>query len=56
MIYEELIKVLRGHEIAVDTAALKSALEDEEQGRVLSEWANLHLNQDTLLSADELNL
>lgn len=56
MNYEDLVKVLRAHDISIDNASLKAAWDDETQGRVLSEWAGLHLAPDALLSADELNL
>lgn len=50
-----LIDLLRKYEVPVDQSSLKSVLQDEEQGRLLSEWAKSHLVADTLLTKNELN-
>lgn len=52
---DNLIELLRKYEVPVDQASLESVFQDEEQGRLLSEWAKSHLVTDTLLTRDELN-
>lgn len=52
---QSLIDVIRRYDVPVDSSVLQSVLEDEEQGRLLSEWAKSHLTPDTLLTKDELN-
>lgn len=52
---EDLIDLLQKYEVPVDQASLESVFQDEEQGRLLSEWAKSHLVKDTLLTKNELN-
>lgn len=52
---DDLIDLLRKYEVPVDQSALESVFQDEEQGRLLSEWAKSHLVADTLLTKNELN-
>lgn len=51
----DLMDVIHQYDVCVDSSALQSVLNDEEQGRLLSEWAKAHLTSDTLLSKDEVN-
>lgn len=51
----DLVDLLRKYEVPVDQSSLESAFQDEEQGRLLSEWAKSHLVPDTLLTRNELN-
>lgn len=53
--HEELIDVVRKYDVPVDASAIQSTLENEEQERLLSEWARSYLTTDTLLTKDELN-
>lgn len=53
--HDELIDVILRYDVSVDASALRSVFEDEEQGRLLVEWAKSHLTSDTLLTTDELN-
>ncbi|KUI55556.1 hypothetical protein VP1G_02919 [Cytospora mali] len=55
MAYDELVKILRKYDIALDPHALASVFDDDEQGILLAEWAKSHLTADTLLTKDELN-
>lgn len=50
-----LIDLLRKYEVLVDQSSLNSVFQDEEQGRLLSEWAKSRLVTDTLLTKNELN-
>lgn len=52
---ENLLDLLRKYEVPVDQSSLESVFQDEEQGRLLSEWAKSHLGTDTLLTKNELN-
>lgn len=52
---EELTEIFRTYNIPIDSSVLRSVLEDEDQGRLLAEWAKSHLTPDTLLTKDELN-
>ncbi|KAG8165552.1 hypothetical protein KVR01_004104 [Diaporthe batatas] len=51
----DLISLLRRYEVPVDQSSLDAVFRDEEQGRLLSEWAKSHLVTDTLLTQNELN-
>lgn len=55
MTYQDLLKVLRSHDVAIDSDALASVFDDDVQGTLLAEWAKSHLTTDTLLTKDELN-
>lgn len=50
----DLIDVIRRYDASIDASALRSVLEDEEQGRLLAEWVKSHLTPDTLLTKDEV--
>lgn len=50
----DLANIIRKYNVPVDAATLSTALDDEEQARLLSEWVRTHLTQDTLLTKDEL--
>lgn len=52
---DNFIDLLRKYEVPVDQSSLESVFQDEEQGRLLSEWAKSHLVTDTLLTKNELN-
>lgn len=52
---QDLIEIMRKYDVPVDSSVLQTVLVDEEQGRLLSEWAKSHLTSDTLLTKDELN-
>lgn len=52
---DDLIDILHTYNLPIDSSVLQSVLEDEEQGRLLAEWAKSHLTPDTLLTKDELN-
>lgn len=39
----------------MDRSSLEAVFQDEEQTRLLSEWAKSHLVIDTLLTKNELN-
>ncbi|KAI7778519.1 hypothetical protein LA080_002027 [Diaporthe eres] len=52
---DNLIDLLRKYEVPVDQSSLDSVFQDEEQGRLLYEWAKSHLVTDTLLTKNELN-
>ncbi|ROW17619.1 hypothetical protein VPNG_00818 [Cytospora leucostoma] len=54
MAYEDLLNLLRNYNVALDSHALAEVFEDDEQGRLLAEWAKSHLTTDTLLTKDEL--
>ncbi|KAJ4391032.1 hypothetical protein N0V93_004645 [Gnomoniopsis smithogilvyi] len=56
MVPQDLEKILRKYDVSIDSSALQSVWEDEEQGRLLSEWAKTHSTSDTLLTKEELNL
>lgn len=51
-----LASALRGHGISIDGNALRAALSDPADGTSMSSWATMHLNSDTLLSVEELDL
>jgi hypothetical protein len=51
----DLMGLVRKYEVPVDQSSLDSVFQDEEQARLLSEWAKSHLVTDTLLTKDELN-
>lgn len=55
MASDELMDIFRTYSISIDSSALQSVFEDEDQGRLLAEWAKSHLTRDTLLTKDELN-
>ncbi|KAK7735956.1 hypothetical protein SLS53_007335 [Cytospora paraplurivora] len=55
MAYEDLLNLLRDYDVALESHALAEVFEDDEQGRLLAEWAKSHLTADTLLTKDELN-
>lgn len=55
MASEDLLYLLRDYNVALDSQALAEVFEDDEQGRILAEWAKSHLTTDTLLTKDELN-
>lgn len=55
MASEDLLNLLRDYNVALDSQALAEVFEDDEQGRLLAEWAKSHLTTDTLLTTDELN-
>ncbi|KAI3400630.1 hypothetical protein diail_2342 [Diaporthe ilicicola] len=50
-----LAELLRKYEVPVGQSSLESVFQDEEQARLLSEWAKSHLIPDTLLTKNELN-
>lgn len=52
---DNLIDLLRKYEVPIEQSSLESVFQDEEQGRLLSEWAKSHLVTDTLLTKNELN-
>lgn len=52
---QDLIDVIHKYGLPVDSSTIQAALEHEEQGRLLSEWAKSYLTTDTLLTKDELN-
>lgn len=52
---DELLDIIRRYDVSIDSSTLRSVLGDEEQGRLLAEWAKSHLTPDTLLTKDELN-
>lgn len=52
---DELIDVVRRYDVPVPSSAIRSTLEREQQGVLLSEWAKTYLTADTLLTKDELN-
>lgn len=53
--HQDLLDVIRRYDVPVDSSVLRAVFEDEDQGRLLSEWAKSHLISDTLLTKDELN-
>lgn len=53
--YDHLLEVVRRYDVPVDPLAVRSTFEDEDQGRLLDEWAKSYLTKDTLLTKDELN-
>lgn len=55
MASDDLLKVLRKYDVALDPRAIALAFDDGEQGTLLSEWAKSKLTPDTLLTKDELN-
>jgi hypothetical protein len=50
---ETLSSIIRGYDASFDTQAVKTALDQDESG-TLAEWAAIHLNSDSLLTAEEL--
>ncbi|ROV89537.1 hypothetical protein VSDG_08505 [Cytospora chrysosperma] len=55
MASDDLLKILRKYDVALDPRAIASAFENREQGTLLSEWVKSRLTPDTLLTKDELN-
>ncbi|KAL1877469.1 hypothetical protein Daus18300_002456 [Diaporthe australafricana] len=55
MANESLDDLLRRYEVPADRSSLETVFQDEEQARLLSEWAKSHLVTDTLLTKNELN-
>lgn len=49
-----LIDLVRTYNLPIDLSDLQSISEDEDQARLLAEWAKSHLTADTLLTRDEL--
>ncbi|OAA58033.1 hypothetical protein SPI_06918 [Niveomyces insectorum RCEF 264] len=52
----ELLSILRSRGISIEAGDIEAAINDPECGPALSEWAKVHLETDTLLSLDELEL
>lgn len=54
---QDLADLFRRYDVALDASTVRALLEgeDEEQRRILMEWAKTHLTEDTLLTKDELN-
>lgn len=52
---EEIHGIIQAYNIPINASTLRSAAEDEEQWRLLTEWTKSHLTPDTLLTKDELN-
>lgn len=55
MASDDLLKILRKYDVALDSHDIASVFDDHEQGPLLAEWTKSHLTTDTLLTRDELN-